>query len=65
MKNIGRRLRVLLNDNNEKTGKLVQVGDHSIVVNTEQKGKSRKIAYVETEINFSDIKKTNVLVSFK
>lgn len=65
LKNIGRRLRVLLNDNNEKTGKLMQVGDHSIVVNTEQKGKSRKIAYVETEINFSDIKKTNVLVSFK
>ena len=65
LKNVGRRLKVLLNDDNEKTGELVQVGDHSIVMNAEQKGKNRKIAFVETEINFSDIKKTNVLVSFK
>lgn len=65
LKNIGRRLRVLLNDDNEKTGELMRVEDDSIVVNAEQKAKSRKITCIETEINFSDIKKTNVLVSFK
>ena len=65
LKNIGRRLRVLLNDDNEKTGELMRVAEDSIVVNAEQKAKSRKITCVETEINFSDIKKTNVLVSFK
>ena len=65
LKNIGRRLKILLNNNIEKKGELMKVGSDSIIVNAEQKGKSRKIACVETEIYFSDIKKTNVLVSFK
>ena len=43
----------------------MKVGSNSIIVNAEQKGKNRKIECEETEIYFSDIKKTNVLVSFK
>ena len=65
LKNIGRRLKVLLNDDVEKKGELMKVGSNSIIVNAEQKGKNRKIECEETEIYFSDIKKTNVLVSFK
>ncbi|MDN5215743.1 ribosome maturation factor RimP [Fulvivirgaceae bacterium BMA12] len=65
LKNIGRKLKVLLSNNIEKQGELIKVADHSITVNAEQKSKNRKIDYVETEIYFSDIKKTNVLVSFK
>lgn len=65
LKNIGRKLKVLLNNDIEKKGELIKVGSDSIIVKAEQKGKNRKIECVETEIYFSDIKKTNVLISFK
>ncbi len=64
-KNIGRRIKILLNDDKEVKGELQLVLENHVVINKEEKVKSKKIKYIPTEINFSDIKKTNVLISFK
>ena len=67
--NIGRKIKVELNDGTVKTGKLETVTDDKISIAIEpEKGKGRKKPQPEEqsveEIPFSDIKKTNVLVSF-
>ncbi|HEX8548392.1 MAG TPA: ribosome maturation factor RimP [Cytophagaceae bacterium] len=65
-KNIGRKLSVLLNDDNIVVGKLESVQEDRIVILEEkkEKGKSKKIVVAPSEVLFSNIKKTNVLVSF-
>lgn len=62
-KNIGRRVRVTLNDEKEAIGELLKVEEDKILIDQETKVK-RKINKKETAIPFSDIKKTIVLVSF-
>jgi ribosome maturation factor RimP len=69
-KNVGRKLSVMLTDNSIKTGKLEQVKPESILIQAEEKeiktnGKpGKKIVIVPVEIPFSNIKKSNVVVSF-
>ncbi|MGB3183840.1 MAG: ribosome maturation factor RimP [Cyclobacteriaceae bacterium] len=62
-KNVGRRVRITLNDEKEAVGELLKAEEDKVVINQETKVK-RKINKKETEIPFSDIKKTIVLVSF-
>src|SRR4051812_14338535 len=69
-KNTGRKLSVTLADGSIKTGKLEQVKPDSILIQAEEKEKKsngkpgKKILIVPVEIPFSDIKKSNVVVSF-
>jgi len=62
IKNIGRRLHVTLNDNSIQEGKLEEIKEESIVVSTVDKNKKGEIL---KEIPFKEIKKSNVIVSFK
>lgn len=63
-KNIGRRLKVRLNDNSMLEGELKAVNDDAIVLAAEKKENKKKVIE-EKAINFSEIEKANVLVSFK
>ncbi|MFL5731432.1 MAG: ribosome maturation factor RimP [Cytophagaceae bacterium] len=69
-KNVGRKLSVQLADDSIKTGKLEEVTPDFIRIQAESKevksnGKpGKKIVTVPVEIPFSDIKKSNVVVSF-
>lgn len=65
-KNIGRQVKVTLQDDKQKTGELLSVEETYIVIGEiiKEKG-SKKTEVQEVKIPFSDIKKTNVLVSFK
>ncbi len=67
-KNIGRNLKVSLINKEKISGKLLDVDERRIKILSEkvdkQKGKKQKITE-EMEILFSDIEKTNILVSFK
>ncbi|MTI30783.1 ribosome maturation factor RimP [Xanthovirga aplysinae] len=66
VKNEGRDLKVLLNNDTEKKGELLQTKEESIVLKEAVKEKGKKaISYQEVEIPFNDIKKTFVLISFK
>jgi ribosome maturation factor RimP len=69
-KNVGRKLSVMLTDNSIKTGKLERVNPESILIQAEEKelknnGKpGKKTVTIPVEIPFSNIKKSNVVVSF-
>jgi ribosome maturation factor RimP len=63
-KNIGRTLKILLSDNNTITGELLEVTDEGIKINVEIREKKMKPRNEALDIRFTDIKKTNVLVSF-
>ena len=68
IKNIGRRLSVLLADQQVKTGKLEEVNEDRILIQEEitekSSGKSKKIKLIPVEIPFKEIKKSNVLIAF-
>ncbi|MDF9800212.1 ribosome maturation factor RimP [Catalinimonas alkaloidigena] len=69
-KNVGRNVKVLLQDNTTKKGVLMQVDEQQIVLKEELKVKSKDKSKKRGEtkevvIPFQDIKKTNVLASFK
>lgn len=61
-KNIGRDLQVMLLDNSLKKGKLQEVNVNSITLTITDK---KKKVSQDIEIPFKDIKKSNVIVSFK
>lgn len=61
--NIGRKLKIVLNDKSEKTGKLVEVKENEIEIMEEIKVK-KKITEKPATILFSDINKANVTVVF-
>ncbi|WKN32873.1 ribosome maturation factor RimP [Porifericola rhodea] len=68
-KNIGRRVKVLLQDNTTVKGELSKVEEGQIIVQEELKNKSKDKSKKqggtkEIVIPFQDIKKTNVLASF-
>ena len=62
-KNIGRFVEVLMNDAVKKEGKLVEVTEQGIIVESET-GKGKKKEVVKEEIFFSDIKSTKIQIKF-
>ncbi len=65
-RNIGRRVSVTLLDESQINGLLKEVNEEVIILDAEKKDKaSKKIIIESRQIAFNDIKKTNVLVSFK
>jgi len=65
-KNVGRNIKVQLHDDTLIKGDLLAVTEEHILVHEKKKEKgSKKEIEQEVKITFSDIKKTNVLVSFK
>jgi len=62
-KNIGRKIKILLNDNLSYTGELKQVDEKGICISKENE--NQKHSTIDTFISFKDIKKTKVLVTFK
>ena len=69
-KNIGRKIKVLTEDNNTRKGLLHEVNEQHIIIMEEPKGKgskskSKKGNLQEVTIPFEEIKKTTVLASFK
>jgi ribosome maturation factor RimP len=62
-KNIGRFVEVLFNDTTKKEGKLLEVTDEGIVVETEE-GKGKKKIVKQETVLFTDIKTTKIQVKF-
>ena len=65
-KNVGRHVKVTLEDDKTVQGKLLAVADEQITVAAEPAGRSKKksVETTETTIAFSNIKKINVLALF-
>ena len=64
VKNVGRHVKVLLENDKTVQGELRAADSEQIVV-AEEKGHQKKVVAQEVTILFSDIKKTNVLAIFK
>lgn len=64
LKNVGRRLKVKLTSGSMLEGALKAVTEEAIVLAAERK-ENKKLLIEEMQINFSEIEKANVLVSFK
>lgn len=64
-RNIGRSIKVNLQDGAEKTGKLEDVTESGIGIMEEVKLKGKKVTYVPVQIPFGEIVKAKVVVSFK
>jgi ribosome maturation factor RimP len=68
VKNIGRRVSIVLTNENLKTGKLEEVKEDRILIQEEipekPGAKNKKIKLVPVEIQFNEIKKSNVLIAF-
>ncbi len=65
VKNVGRHVKVTLEDDKTVQGKLLAVTDEHIIVAAEPAGRGKKkIEITETTISFRNIKKTNVLALF-
>jgi ribosome maturation factor RimP len=64
-RNVGRSLKVKLQDGAEKTGKLEDVTGTGINLLEEIKLKGKKATYEPVQIPFEDIVKANVVISFK
>jgi ribosome maturation factor RimP len=64
-RNVGRSIKVNLQDGAEKTGKLEEVTESGINITEEVKQKGKKATYVPVQIPFEDIVKAKVVVSFK
>jgi len=63
--NIGRELKVQLNNGKELNGKLKEVLEGKILLDIEIKEKKKKVQLVPTWVEFADINKAKVQVSFK
>ena len=63
-KNVGRELKIVLNDDSIVKGKLIEVSENTIKFEKEIKEK-KKVTSELVEISFDAIEKANVLVSFK
>jgi ribosome maturation factor RimP len=64
-RNVGRNLKVKMQDGTEKTGKLEDVTETGINLLEEIKLKGKKATYEPVQIPFGDIVKANVVISFK
>lgn len=63
LKNIGRKVEVVLNDGTKLEGTLTHVNDEDIIIE-EQEGKGKKLIMKTTTILFNQIKHTTVLITF-
>lgn len=63
IKNTGRLIEILFNDESVKTGRLVQVSDSDIIIE-ETTGKGKKAETKQLVIPFSNIKTTTVQIEF-
>ncbi len=63
-RHVGRKLKLILQDGSEKTGALESVTDTGIVLAEEIKEK-KKISTHVVPIDFSEIAKSNIVISFK
>ena len=61
---VGRKVKVILTDGSEKTGKLLEVGNGIVKLDEELK-EGKKTSFQEVQIKLEDIKSMIVLVSFK
>lgn len=64
-RHIGRKLKLVLKDGTEKIGTLDEVLPEGISITEEVKEKSKKISLVPVQLSFTDIIKTNIVISFK
>ncbi|NEM96899.1 ribosome maturation factor RimP [Pontibacter sp. BT327] len=64
-RNIGRNLKLKLQDGTEKTGKLEEVTETGLNLTQEIKQKGKKATYEPVQIPFGEIVKANVVISFK
>lgn len=64
-RNMGRNLKLKLQDGTEKTGKLEEVTETGITLTEEIKQKGKKATYEPVQIPFGEIVKANVVISFK
>ena len=63
LKNVGRSIEVVFNDESSKTGKLLQVSNDDIILE-ETTGKGKKTETKQLVIPFSNIKTTTVQIEF-
>ena len=63
VKNMGREVEVLLNSEEKKTGKLINVSEADISIEFTE-GKNKKAVVHQLTIPFADIKETIVLIKF-
>ncbi|MBT0810024.1 ribosome maturation factor RimP [Litoribacter ruber] len=64
-KNIGRNIKVTLENGGEQEGELTSVEPLHVVLKTKKKEKGKKAVEEEVQLAFDQIKKSIVLVSFK
>jgi ribosome maturation factor RimP len=64
-KNLGRSLKITLNEGTELLGKLLDVSDAGLKVEVTKKGKGKKVVEEEVQVPFENMKKSIVQVSFK
>ncbi len=70
VKNIGRDVKVKLNDGSKLEGTLIKADENQFVIENSRKekieGKKKKEVIVEQQtLNYSDIKETKIVISFK
>jgi ribosome maturation factor RimP len=64
-RNIGRNLKLKMQDGTERTGKLEEVTEAGLNLTEEIKQKGKKATYEPVQIPFGEIVKANVVISFK
>jgi len=64
-KNIGREISVKLTNGEKIEGELLDVSEHTIILEAKVKEKGKKAQLVETPIELNNIVETKVLISFK
>ncbi|MGG9970939.1 ribosome assembly cofactor RimP [Ferruginibacter sp. SUN002] len=62
-KNIGRKVEVTLNDEKKTEGKLLEVTEEGITIETTT-GKNKKAIIEQKQFAFSDIKQTKIIIAF-
>lgn len=65
MKNIGRDVRLKLEDGTAKEGKLIAATEQELTIEEKVKEKGKKVEIKEAVFPLSQIKETKVLISFK
>ena len=63
-KNIGRELKLMTKSGDTHKGKLLQVSDSSVELDSEVK-ENKKVSFHRVTVPFKEVEKANVLVSFK